>query len=646
MELNDDLNPLNARNAAELAEYLGRLHLNAGSPTGRAVEELTGTGQGYLPHTKLLRTGVGRTNLGLILSGKKFPKKAVFLTVVEALGVDLNLDRRWELAWIQVANDLDGSRASATPASSTEEATSPATDPAESPRSMDVAIISCDIAGHSATDSSTQLRRFEGIKRIVATAIHDYGANRVTWLSGGDGGHLVVTGDVWRKPAIAFITALRTWAREERVRLRITAHYGPVFPTLGHDGGNQFVGDGINMAGWTLSIGSPQGVVVSDAFKQAYESLHAAGDVMFHEKRTLRHKSLDTQDLWLASFDEARSRWSLPVEEDRERLKKAQEGTSGWAVIHSVKRIMQINPNDSEAVEAIHELTPSNLTYISGYHGNKPVANPFLGYFSADVLREVIQLGELIERGPNEVICRYGDKGDTMFVILSGQVGVYRTEGRGSSNPAEPGYIMSEGEIVGELAFALGRARTADLVTLAQTALLSFNMAEISKHLANGHTLEMIESYIRSRAVEHTCDSVPYLLGSDRTGPLAAGDTSWRAAVRSLVKGSRLLTLDPADFHLSLARVEEPDHPQETGGGIYILVSGEVSATNSDSRLQGAAFPLLWVDLPGTRLHTATAYKIKAGPAKILHFRGDSIAHLEFAKRAALHDSLNTHPRA
>jgi CRP-like cAMP-binding protein len=85
---------------------------------------------------------------------------------------------------------------------------------------------------------------------------------------------------------------------------------------------------------------------------------------------------------------------------------------------------------------------------------------------------------------------------------------------------------------VGELAFTLGRPRTADLIALTNVALLSFNMTEISKRIPeDGPTPQAraaIHRFINSRVLEHISHTVPYLLGIDRKGPLAIGRKFWR----------------------------------------------------------------------------------------------------------------------
>ena len=119
-----------------------------------------------------------------------------------------------------------------------------------------------------------------------------------------------------------------------------------------------------------------------------------------------------------------------------------------------------------------------------------------------------VQLGRVVERQYNEVVCRGGYEGDTMFVILRGRVGVYKTHGEDDTRPIEPHFSHQEGDVVGELALALGRNRTADLVALTPVVLLSFHYQDIMKHLesvtgnqAAGCAREAIEGSISRRVL-------------------------------------------------------------------------------------------------------------------------------------------------
>jgi e3 binding domain/Tetratricopeptide repeat/SEC-C motif len=99
----DDLDPATAVSLDDLAACLKRVHLLADKPTFRALEQQTTHANGLLPGTRLKRARLTRTVISDVLLGRKFPGKAFLLTLVEACGVDLESDRRWEQAWDRLA---------------------------------------------------------------------------------------------------------------------------------------------------------------------------------------------------------------------------------------------------------------------------------------------------------------------------------------------------------------------------------------------------------------------------------------------------------------------------------------------------------------------------------------------------------------
>jgi single stranded DNA-binding protein len=95
----DDLSDGPAGSLDELAARLRRLHVRADRPPLRELEDRTKHANGELPGTRLRRVRLGRSTVSDVLAGRKFPKKAFLLTLVEALGVDLEADRSWVEAW-------------------------------------------------------------------------------------------------------------------------------------------------------------------------------------------------------------------------------------------------------------------------------------------------------------------------------------------------------------------------------------------------------------------------------------------------------------------------------------------------------------------------------------------------------------------
>ena len=99
----NDPDPAIAANLDDLASCLKYIHLLADRPTYRTLEQQTACEGGFLPGTRLKRVKLTRSTVSDVLIGRKFPGKAFLLTFVDACGVDLEHDRRWEQAWDRLA---------------------------------------------------------------------------------------------------------------------------------------------------------------------------------------------------------------------------------------------------------------------------------------------------------------------------------------------------------------------------------------------------------------------------------------------------------------------------------------------------------------------------------------------------------------
>jgi hypothetical protein len=109
----DDVDPAVAASLDDLAACLKRVHILADSPALRALEQQTIHASDLLPGTRLKRARLTRSMLSDMLRGRKFPSKAFLLTFVDACGINLENDRRWEQAWDRLA--VQGHQVSASP---------------------------------------------------------------------------------------------------------------------------------------------------------------------------------------------------------------------------------------------------------------------------------------------------------------------------------------------------------------------------------------------------------------------------------------------------------------------------------------------------------------------------------------------------
>lgn len=506
-----------------------------------------------------------------------------------------------------------------------------------------VAIVSCDILGHSTTDGTEQIRRVAAINDIVSAAIREIPPERVVWSSGGDGGHIVLRGSHadWQANAIRVAGELLTWARAERVKLRITGHVGHVTSIWGADGRIQVVGPGINFAGWLLRQLRHDAVVVSDAFRRAVAPAQPAIEVRFHDERLFFDRHLRPQLLYLMALGGVESTWLEDARDDHAELKRSLgDKDSSWDVVYFAKRIWQVTSHDREVTNALAKIVRT-LTSAAGSQQS------FLASMRLSELSEFVRIGQLIERKPGEIICRYGDPGDSMFVILRGEVGVYNIENQGFGGRATPQHLNRRGDVVGELASALNRNRTADLVAMTDVALLAFDYDEVKKNLPGTATTEF-DRFVVERVLEHVTQAASYLAGPHRAGPLGTGtkddqlhlgsEEAWREALLTLREYSQLITIarGPLDLHF--------DHVAPATGdrtGLYILVSGSVRSPGAaEPDLHGAQCPALFIDLPNLLTRKQVTYQRTGEPIKIFRIEAQGIDGLDLFQRQQLRVAL------
>ncbi len=229
---------------------------------------------------------------------------------------------------------------------------------------------------------------------------------------------------------------MKRWAAADSVPLRIAAHCGQVCTLLGADGREQAVGDAINEAGALLELISDAGVVASWQFWERVEA-HGLRDVSFHDDRTLLLGGSVAHRVGLLSAGPVDSRWQRQAE-DRVSMRTAALAGDAWEALYHAMRVLQLSSSDADVNQVLRQLRSEDFRSPDGR-----AINPLFGYLGPRVLREVIRSGQLIERSASQVVCRYGDEGDTMFVVLRGVVGVYNADATQGRGPAGPAFITA-----------------------------------------------------------------------------------------------------------------------------------------------------------------------------------------------------------
>ena len=507
----------------------------------------------------------------------------------------------------------------------------------------EVTIVSCDIVAHSAVaDQSVQWRRVAGLNDVVRAALSREVAGRAVWASGGDGGHVLFLREDWVDPALLLVRELRHWAVDQAVPLRITAHVGKVLMLTGADGRVQPVGDGINDAGAILELGGAGGIVVSQPFREGVES-HSPETGHFHDERHFLLRARTPQKLVLLSLAGFASEWEQPPQEDREAMQSAAAAGDAWQTLYNAKRVLQLDSSNMDVNLTLRRLKPSDFWYHRSQQGEpERIINPFFGYLEARELREVVKSSHLVERRQGAELCRYGDGGDTMFVVLRGSVGVYNLDGESGRDPSRPEFIISKGEVAGELAFLLERHRTADLVAMSDVALLAFSFEELSNRLLTAPgkraIMKRIERFMTSRILEHVGHNASFLIGKTDSGPLTVGPEPAESLLEDLAWACRIVSWSSADGGLSLLALSQ-NAPKRRG--LYVLVTGQLESIQQTGRsLRGEDFPLLYVDVEPTLLGPDHEYAVHGSGVKLLHIGQDALDQIPQVQQAALIDSL------
>ncbi len=489
----------------------------------------------------------------------------------------------------------------------------------------EAAFVSCDIVGHGRNSAhARQVQRIEGLNNCIRRVCKSHFGQGVVWASGGDGGHVAFLDSSLRETAVQLIHELFKWSQEQEweppeakgVKLRLTAHHGPVSIIEGADLRQQLVGDGINLCGSLLSFGTPGAVLATAAFRDFILQGQGQGSstldaIRFHDERSIYLKHFFAHRVCFLSMEGAfQSQPGFPAKSDRRLLRDAIESKSRWRTIYHAKRLLQVDSSDKDAQQALESINPAQLTYVSD-DGEEFEAHPLLSQMNKQALRELILASHLIEREDGDVICARDDAGDSMFIVLKGQIGVvlnHDKEAGGEHLAAPVDLRFGEGKILGELALALQRERTATLQAVGGAALLSINFATLQNLLSgrpkNVRLERSFNEFLLERVLEYLCRNVPYLADGE-DAPLSGIDAPWE----QLLDDSERITFSWRELEVIDSSDEKFQEP-----GLYVLASGRLTdASQCDvvrKVLDERDFPLLFVDLPNELVNVHHTFRV------------------------------------
>ena len=424
-------------------------------------------------------------------------------------------------------------------------------------------IISCDIIGHARERQSRgHLDELKSLNLTVKRILDDAGDANAAWASRGDGGHIVIYRADWHQTALSAITALHRWSTDNLTPLRIIAHHGPIETFEGADGRPEFAGESINLVGRIGQLASDRQVVVTKAFKEGLDSLGSESP-LYPDQFVL-----DTDDFgpvaifFLSVGDTSEPFGDRDSSNDHTLLADALKRHASWKVIYHAKRLLELHDGDLDALSALRSLTRRELAFVSRDSGLTE-ANPIFQSLNKPQTARFIQAAHLVERRAGQILCNFGDTGETMFIILNGAVGVILP------GKTLPEFLLRSGEIVGELAFAMHQPRTATLRCLSQTSLLSFDPRSLQARLAHSpggrSAFTKIREFLKLRVLRYICTNLGFLVGTDGRGPLANVLEPWEelaeyAEIFEKTAGKRII-MGRDEF------VRE---------GIYILLAGKI----------------------------------------------------------------------
>lgn len=501
--------------------------------------------------------------------------------------------------------------------------------------------VSCDIIAHSdELNLDVQRERVAAVNRIVRQILMAAPEESMVWSSGGDGGHLAIPIGPPSHLAIELILLLREWSIRCNVPLRVTANDGIAECVEGADGRVQLAGFGINLAGRLNRLGGETRVIVTEGFLNCIRDSLPSG-IKFHDERLIQPAGSNEQKVFLLSAEgQFESYWDdHPEHSDIELLRNALEATNGLEVIYRARRLFEINPKDSEPINALRllSLSRSRVTWRQNFLRDLVLDEQF-GF-------QVIRAGDLVERHKGDLLCRFNDEGETMFLILKGRVGVFlpRPEHQHIPGFTKPDFVMPPGDLVGELAFALRRRRTATLRCMDDASLLAFRYNDILAALGESTVKEevarIIDRKVLARIVENVWNTTPYFGHMTTSGVLAKLVAPWL----SLLSFSSVTSISWNKGAVDLANQISGDV------GLCILVSGRL-ASGGDilTVLDGVEYPILFADFQGEITTPAQRYKLLED-VKLLTITREGIfslgspAYDEIARRVA--ERLQTTPQ-
>jgi CRP-like cAMP-binding protein len=239
--------------------------------------------------------------------------------------------------------------------------------------------------------------------------------------------------------------------------------------------------------------------------------------------------------------------------------------------------------------------------------GSPPRNIPLFSMLRPENLRRLLKAARLFRAEKGRVIFRQGDRGDSLYVLIEGNVSVFLED------PRLPLAELSDGAFFGEISMLTDRPRGATIECTTETELLEISRDALLDALTEEPTAtSLLLSFLRERLVEVVV----------KTGPLFRylETDEERAAL-----ASRFVLLDAGPEAVLIEQ-------GKSARGLYVLVDGSVTVkreTEFDEVLVAVLKPgALFGEISTITRLPAVARVVAAEPSLLLFLEADKLGEV------------------
>lgn len=404
------------------------------------------------------------------------------------------------------------------------------------------AVLTVDIVNFSTRDVPEQTKAVQVLIRILGQALRKWvkNPNAIVWSPSGDGGSITYW-DASNQAALHTAIEIARLIREynearpldgqdsarflsEELQVRLGIHSGTVSKMPDFDDRENIWGDGINMSARLISVAKPNQILVSeDYYSHAnmrgtwhkYEIISIGKWWAKHNKSiTLYNVSHKDIGLPMSEVDE----WYGPLHYPLEHAIRTYEGmlkeeiSTGQRVFRIAviaKRILDIDPENREARQVLESISEKRHKNIVGH---KNLYDKFFSPLSPATIVHFFTQAKFRTFSSNDTIFQQDDPADSMMVVVSGEINLYRNNEIVRIPNPEKGrmenYTFHEGQIIGEMGlFDAAERRSATIKAGRRAITLSIDYGHIRPIPGSPNSREnMLRLEIQQRVWEYYCD--------------------------------------------------------------------------------------------------------------------------------------------